>query len=477
VLRSLVRQWASSDDALNSALRRRIRRGSALAAALEGGTYPSAIELESWMQGDEDVQLGFASLLAPPTVDAEHLLSAIRAHEEALRKLLNDATRSPPRTRMAAETIRSIQSRHPGERIVAFSQYADTIAGLYREMRAHPRVCALTGKGATIATGRITQNDALRRFAPHGSGARPPKAIERIDLLLTTDLLSEGVNLQDASVVIHLDMPWTPARLEQRLGRIARMGSTHDEVASYAFAPPSFAERLLGLSATIQRKSEIVGREVGDNSKMSTSGLSVPEAVEAMRVELTNWNSDVTLPARAIFAAAVEADAEGFLAVVESSAEFELLASDADGITTDPRRVLPWLSRGGDRSIPLPDDAAHEALSRLELRSLRLRAMSPADAAYGAKVRRAALRRLAKVESALGGHIRLTRLHAMENARSTVAGPMDTGTEQALAALRDTTDDAEYIEAVAALPRRTFTNECSTERLPRVVALLLLVRA
>src|SRR5688572_10824059 len=77
----------------------------------------------------------------------------------------------------------------------------------------------------------------------NGSPQRTPRVrAERIDLLLSTDVLSEGVGLQDASVVVHLDLPWTPARLEQRTGRIARLGSRHATVAVYAIAPPASAE-------------------------------------------------------------------------------------------------------------------------------------------------------------------------------------------------------------------------------------------
>ena len=61
-------------------------------------------------------------------------------------------------------------------------------------------------------------------------------------LLLTTDLASEGVNLQDASVVVHLDLPWTAARLEQRVGRVARLASAHDVCGGpFSYDPDSDA--------------------------------------------------------------------------------------------------------------------------------------------------------------------------------------------------------------------------------------------
>lgn len=491
VLRSLVRQWASSDDALVAALRRRIRRGSALAGALEEGTYPSGIELESWVRGDEEVQLGFAPLLAPAVSDTQGLLAAIRRHLDGLRKLLPDVTRSPLRTRIAADALRSIRTTHPGERIVVFSQYADTIVGLYREMRFDPRVCALTGKGGSIASGRIPREEALRLFAPRAAGALESKSIQQIELLLATDLLSEGVNLQDASVVVHLDIPWTPARLEQRVGRAARMGSTHREVSSYAFAPPVAAERVLGLAGTIGRKASVVAAAVGGMAKLPfdhwaegmTAEPSVPEAAEAIRAELMRWaiedDSRKELAADVVSVGAVVAQVDGFVALDCSTRGLELIVADAQGVSCDPRRVVATLRHARNTSIPVPADLARNALRQLDDRSLRMSALSASHVALSARVRRAALRRLAQMESAAAGHRRLARLPTMERARETLSGPMDVATERMIEGLlHGSLLDDQWVDAVAALPRRNVLAPLGVTPAmrERPVALLLLVR-
>lgn len=491
VLRSLVRQWASSDDALVAALRRRIRRGSALASALEQGTYPSLKELESWVVGDEEVQLGFAPLLAPVVTDAQGLLAAIRRQEDGLRNLLQDVRRSLFRTRITADALRSIRATHPGERAVAFSQYTATIVGLWREMRFDPCVCALTAGGATIASGRIQRDEALRLFAPRASGARESKSIERIELLLATDLLSEGVNLQDASVVVHLDIPWTPARLEQRVGRVARMGSSHRQVSSYAFRPPAGAERVLGLAATIERKANVVAGAVGGMGKLpfdfgkngTTPQPSVPEAAEAIRAELLRWETEdafhAALAPDAVSVAAVAADLNGFVALECSTRGVDLIAGDAQGVSCDPRRVMAILQRAGNTSISVPVDLATNALRQLDDRSRRASALSPSHAALSTKVRRAALRRLAKMESRAAGHRRLARLPTMERARETLSGPLDAATEQMIDGLLhgDLLDD-QWVDAVAALPRRHVLATLGVKPVIRKqpVALLLLVR-
>ena len=77
----------------------------------------------------------------------------------------------------------------------------------------------------------------------------------RLDVLVATDLASEGLNLQDADTIVHYDLPWNPLRLAQRLGRIARLGSEHREVHVVWFAPPERLERTLRQLEIIERKA------------------------------------------------------------------------------------------------------------------------------------------------------------------------------------------------------------------------------
>jgi hypothetical protein len=86
-------------------------------------------------------------------------------------------------------------------------------------------------------------------------GARAP--VGGPSHLLVTDVAAEGLDLQRAARVIHYDLPWTPARLEQREGRSVRLGSRHREVQVIRFSPPAGLERALRLEATLHRKSRL----------------------------------------------------------------------------------------------------------------------------------------------------------------------------------------------------------------------------
>ncbi|MEV4974973.1 SNF2-related protein [Streptomyces scopuliridis] len=88
------------------------------------------------------------------------------------------------------------------------------------------------------------------------------------DLLLTTDMLAEGVNLQQASYVIHYDLPWNPKILEQRLGRIDRLGSPHTHVTSYTVLPDVGLDLVLRLVDRLMAKTRVAAACVGTPSEL-----------------------------------------------------------------------------------------------------------------------------------------------------------------------------------------------------------------
>jgi hypothetical protein len=110
-------------------------------------------------------------------------------------------------------------------------------------------------------TGGVDQGHRTRimsEFAPETAGLTKadgtPLSPDNYDIILTTDVLSEGVNLQQAGRIINYDLPWNPMRIVQRHGRIDRIGSKHDTVQMGLFFPAAHLEELLHLEETLERK-------------------------------------------------------------------------------------------------------------------------------------------------------------------------------------------------------------------------------
>jgi superfamily II DNA or RNA helicase len=353
VIHSLVRQWASTDAALRGALKRRLAQANALVAALDDGTWPTRRELASWITDDADVQLSFAGFLASPSHKSSELIEVVKVHRMAVGNLLDEMSGVSKADTERAERILEIRRASPAARIVVFSAFAESVDAMYRLLAPLGKVAALTSAGARVVGGRMSRRDAIECFAPQASGVRAPRECDEITLLVTTDLLSEGVNLQDASTVIHLDLPWTPARLEQRSGRLARIGSIHSEVAAHAFRPPASAEQLVHIERILEQKSTI-GRAESDRQNVS----------EAVRRRLSSWMLPVSGTTVTVVGC-VQSCADGFVAAYNLGERPGLVASLDGRLSDSPAIVLRALDRCEGHSSSVRDEEIHDVLYRI----------------------------------------------------------------------------------------------------------------
>lgn len=168
----------------------------------------------------------------------------------------------------------------PDRKVAVFATYAATVRYLDEHL---PELVG--GRERIVVIGNETTPDqrftALARFSPHTvvrADYEPPDG--EVDLLISTDVLSEGQNLQQAQAVVSYDMPWNPQRVVQRNGRVIRLLSEHDEVHLVTMLPdPGDLERLLGLEARIQTKVKAAGGVYGMES----------EVIEGLETELKSY--------------------------------------------------------------------------------------------------------------------------------------------------------------------------------------------
>ena len=148
---------------------------------------------------------------------------------------------------------------HAKEKVLVFTQFADTARYLGRELRR----AGITQ--LAVATGASADPYALAcQFSPRSNNKAVSKGDE-LRVLICTDVLSEGQNLQDCSAVVNFDLPWAIIRLIQRAGRVDRIGQKAEEIRCYSFLPAEGVERLIQLRARIQQRlqenAEVVGTD------------------------------------------------------------------------------------------------------------------------------------------------------------------------------------------------------------------------
>ena len=155
-------------------------------------------------------------------------LEALAAEEEAdIGHLLERIGGLPPDSKLASLKGVLAELRREGHgQAMVFTQYTDTMDFLREELRrdAGAELMCFSGRGGEIPSTdgvwrRIGRDDAKRRF-------RDGEA----DILLCTDAAAEGLNFQFCGALINYDMPWNPMRVEQRIGRIDRLGQRHETI-------------------------------------------------------------------------------------------------------------------------------------------------------------------------------------------------------------------------------------------------------
>jgi len=140
--------------------------------------------------------------------------------------------------------------------VVLFTYYADTLDYIYGEISKSKEFSRL--KIEAISSSGKTHKDPKQR-----ERIREAFMAKKIDILMSTDVLSEGQNLQSARYLINYDLHWNPTRMIQRAGRIDRIGSPFKKIYVYNFFPEDELEALLRLVRILQEKIINIDRSVG----------------------------------------------------------------------------------------------------------------------------------------------------------------------------------------------------------------------
>ncbi len=186
--------------------------------------------------------------------------------------------------------VRTPTTNRDGEKnrkILIFTAFADTARYLHKHLDAWARtelkihtslVCGDGGNAASL--GRTDYDDILTNFSPRAKRRADqkthfPEQTAEIDLLVATDCISEGQNLQDCDLLINYDIHWNPVRIIQRFGRIDRIGSRNDSVQLVNFWPVADLDRYLQVKHRVEARMALV-----DLSATQTDNLLDPSQLE-----------------------------------------------------------------------------------------------------------------------------------------------------------------------------------------------------
>jgi ERCC4-related helicase len=155
-----------------------------------------------------------------------------------------------------------------GKKFLLFSYFTDTIRYLEQKLPQLINDEAFHSRSAFLSgSNRSELEDVVKRFSPNStnSGVEPEN---EIDFLFSTDVLSEGQNLQDCGVLINYDLHWNPVRMIQRNGRINRLGSPFENVQIYNLHPETSLDSYLKLVNRLERKIDAIKFTIGTDQSV-----------------------------------------------------------------------------------------------------------------------------------------------------------------------------------------------------------------
>jgi len=213
-------------------------------------------------------------------LDVDRWLKDLRHDRDQLHILeLSAREITPARDAKLADLKRIIQQKvshptidkmgRPNRKMLVFTAFADTAVYLYGALQEWARKelgihIAIVSGGSTenkTTFGRNDFNNILINFAPfskHRDKMRTMPKDAEIDLLIATDCISEGQNLQDCDTLINYDIHWNPVRVIQRFGRIDRIGSINPSVQLVNFWPTQDLDKYISLKTRVEARMALV---------------------------------------------------------------------------------------------------------------------------------------------------------------------------------------------------------------------------
>ena len=290
LLSGLLKRFESSTGAFNVSIGRLIKQHQRFLKALEEGYVVSTAflkdstgtddeEFEELLEYADEADRADANLYDQEAL-REDVESDLKKLEQICAMLKDITPDKDPKLIALVKELEAIaeeaekdgtsrESKFNNRKTLIFSFFADTTRWVYnyleREIETNPKLAPYKNRLDSVVGSGVGEDSskarAAAKFAPKTAGREGET--DETDILVSTDVLAEGVNLQQARHIINYDMPWNPMRLVQRHGRIDRIGSQHPRVFMRTIFPVDRLDALLNLEECISRKIAMAAVSVG----------------------------------------------------------------------------------------------------------------------------------------------------------------------------------------------------------------------
>ena len=254
---------------------------------------------------DEDLQVAFEvskAKIKMAHLDVDRWLKDLKNDRDQLHSLeLSAAEITPERDSKLGDLKQLISEKaknptqdkkgNPNRKVLVFTAFADTAFYLYDNLKAWAQkelgihIALVSGSAVNNKStlGKNDFNQILTNFSPISKNRDKIKTMpqdDQIDLLIATDCISEGQNLQDCDYLVNYDIHWNPVRVIQRFGRIDRIGSINTKVQLVNFWPTQDLDKYISLKTRVESRMALV-----DLSATADDNLLNTEEIEELITE------------------------------------------------------------------------------------------------------------------------------------------------------------------------------------------------
>jgi superfamily II DNA or RNA helicase len=348
----LFKRFESSVYAFQQTLERLERIHGMFLRALDEGFVPAGEEAQGLLyESDRYEEEEFMDLLAAVAgkydisdFDEKNLREHLEADREVIREIINLVKPITPDTDAKLQTlIKGLKKGIPKKtgKVLIFTQYSDTAKYLCQNLNPG-------GERSDIESIFGTDKSKARmaaRFSPSSNPHVNVGSDSQVRILIATDVMSEGLNLQDGDVVLNYDLHWNPVRLIQRFGRIDRIGSENDVIWGFNFLPETAMEKQLGLHEVLAARIKEIQESIGEDAAILDKDEEVNEEAMYCIYEQKNDQLSFFEDEEGDFVDINEAEEMLRSLQAEDPAEFARIVALRDGI----RSARATFSTGGGR--------------------------------------------------------------------------------------------------------------------------------
>jgi superfamily II DNA or RNA helicase len=280
----MFKRLESSVQAFYMSIERMLHRHNYMLQYLDKGLVVTGKldKLQLFLNFDEDgIDDNIINLYPIDDFDINRLKKAIEEDKAILENVLTlvqPVKSNPAKDAKLQCFLKEVIEKHKSDKILIFSEFTDTVNYIHEQIQtAFPKI--VSNRISSSSHNAKEKAAVVRRFSPKSQtrGIGLNEGEKEIQIIVTTDVLSEGQNLQDCHIVVNYDFHWNPVRLIQRIGRVDRIGSEAKRIDIYNFLPDRSIERSLRLQERVQNRINEIQTIFGSDGRILSEDETLNE--------------------------------------------------------------------------------------------------------------------------------------------------------------------------------------------------------